>query len=172
VNDYKNIFFVGMMGSGKSTIGRQLAKRLKLKFYDCDHEIERRTGVNIPIVFDIEGEQGFRKREKQIIDELTNLTGIILATGGGAVLDSTNRKYMTERGFVIYLKAGIDQLLKRTSKDKMRPLLQTDDPETKLKKILNEREPLYKEVANLTIETDNRKVKNIVDEICKHQALT
>ncbi len=160
------------MGAGKSTIGRMLAKKLKWKFYDSDHEIERRTGVNIPLVFDIEGEQGFRKRENKIIDELTSHSGIILATGGGAVLDPKNREYLTERGFVIYLKSGIDQLLKRTAKDQKRPLLQTDDPAAKLQEILSEREPFYREVANLIIETDNHTVKSIVDDIFKQQKFT
>ncbi len=160
------------MGAGKSTIGRMLAKRLKWKFYDSDHEIERRTGVNIPLVFDIEGEQGFRKRENKIIDELTSHSGIILATGGGAVLNPKNREYLTERGFVIYLKSGIDQLLKRTAKDQKRPLLQTDDPAAKLQEILSEREPFYREVANLIIETDKHTVKSIVDDIFKQQKFT
>ncbi|MEE9552325.1 MAG: shikimate kinase AroK [Gammaproteobacteria bacterium] len=172
MNHSKNIFFVGPMGAGKSTIGRMLAKRLKWKFYDSDHEIERRTGVNIPLVFDIEGEQGFRKRENKIIDELTSHSGIILATGGGAVLNPKNREYLTERGFVIYLKSGIDQLLKRTAKDQKRPLLQTDDPAAKLQEILSEREPFYREVANLIIETDKHTVKSIVDDIFKQQKFT
>ena len=165
-NSTNNIFLVGPMGAGKSTIGRKLAKMLKRSFYDCDTEIEQRTGVNIPLVFDIEGEEGFRKRESHILDELTGLSNIVLATGGGAVLSSENREILSNRGFVIYLKAELELLLKRTSKDKKRPLLQTADPEAQLKKILTEREPYYEEVADLIIQSDRRTVKSIVEHVC------
>ncbi len=164
-NSTNNIFLVGPMGAGKSTIGRKLAKILKRSFYDSDAEIEQRTGVTIPRVFDIEGEEGFRKRESQILDELTGLSNIVLATGGGAVLSSENRQILSNRGFVIYLKAELELLLKRTSKDKKRPLLQTADPEAQLKKILTEREPYYEEVADLIIQSDRRTVKSIVEHV-------
>lgn len=156
------------MGAGKSTIGRKLARREGLRFFDSDYEIEKRTGVRIGLIFDIEGEEGFRKREKQVIDELTGYSGIVLATGGGAVLDPENRENMQERGFVIYLRSGIDQLLRRTSRDKKRPLLNTDDRRQAIEKILSEREPLYEKTADLIVDTDNRTVNNIVDNICNH----
>ena len=124
----QNIILVGLMGSGKSTIGRHLAKSLELEFVDSDHEIERRTGANIPLIFDVEGEAGFRQREKKVIDELTQRRGVVLATGGGAVLDPENRARLRERGKVIYLYATAEQLLSRTAKDRNRPLLQTADP--------------------------------------------
>ena len=159
------------MGAGKSTIGRQLAKKLNRKFYDSDYEIEKKTGVKISLIFEIEGEEGFRKRESQIIDALTNQDNIILATGGGAVLDPENRKYLINRGTVIYLKANIRQLLKRTENDSKRPLLQMDDPGAKLKDLLTEREPIYEEVADLIIKSDRRTVKRIVEDICSHQEI-
>jgi len=162
-----NIFLVGPMGAGKSTIGRKLAKKLKRVFYDSDTEIEQHTGANIPLIFDIEGEEGFRKRESKTIDELTGLSNIVLATGGGVVLSSENREILSNRGFVIYIKAELEQLLKRTAKDRKRPLLQTDDPEARLQKILAERAPYYEEIADLIIQSNGRTVKNIVDDICK-----
>jgi len=157
-----NLFLVGLMGAGKTTIGRQLAKGLKLSFVDSDHEIEERTGANIPWIFDIEGEKGFRKRERTVIDELTQSEGIVLATGGGAVLDKRNRANLAERGVVIYLHTSIEQLLKRTAKDRNRPLLQTDDPRARLEMLLAERDPLYREIADLVVETDNRNVQATV----------
>ncbi|MEJ2567017.1 MAG: shikimate kinase [Gammaproteobacteria bacterium] len=123
-----NIFLVGLMGAGKSTIGRHLAKSLGMEFVDSDHELERRTGASIPLIFDVEGEAGFRQREKKLIDELTQRNRIVLATGGGVVLDPDNRAWLRERGRVIYLYATVEQLLTRTAKDRNRPLLQTADP--------------------------------------------
>lgn len=153
------------MGTGKTTIGRQLAKSLKLSFVDSDHEIESRTGANIPWIFDIEGEKGFRKREREVIDELTQRQGIVLATGGGAVLDKRNRTYLAERGVVIYLNTSIEQLLKRTAKDRSRPLLQTENPRARLTALLEERDPLYREIADVVIETDNRNVQATIRAI-------
>ncbi len=153
------------MGAGKTTVGRQLARALGLQFYDSDREIERRTGVDIPLIFDIEGEEGFRKREKSMIDELTSLDDIVLATGGGAILDCDNRKMLSERGIVIYLQASVDQLFKRTSKDQKRPLLQTEDPKAKLEALLSLREPLYLEIANMTVQTDENTIKKIIKDI-------
>lgn len=155
------------MGAGKSTIGRKLAKQLKHTFYDSDSVIEERTGVTISTIFDIEGEEGFRKRENQVIEELTALTNIVLATGGGVVLYPDNRKLLSERGTVIYLKADLKQLIKRTARDQKRPLLQKGDPAEQLEKILAEREPYYQEVADLIIKSDRRTVKSIVQEICE-----
>ena len=155
------------MGAGKSTIGRQLAKQLKMDFRDSDHEIEMRTGVDIPFIFDIEGEKGFRKREKQVIDELTQLQGIVLASGGGAVLDPDNRSRLVSRGFVIYLHAPIEQLLERTCLDRKRPLLQNEDPQQRMKQLIAERDPLYREVADLIVETGRRTVRRVVNDICR-----
>ena len=159
------------MGSGKTTIGRMLAKKCKLQFFDSDHEIELRTGVKITLIFEIEGEAGFRKRESQIINELTLNPGIVLATGGGAILDPENRKYLSERGFVVYLRASIEQLLRRTAKDQKRPLLQTDNPKLKIEELLKKRGPLYEKIANIIVDTDNRTTQKVVDEICSHQDL-
>lgn len=149
-----NIFLVGPMGAGKTTIGRQLAKSLGLDFVDSDHEIENRTGVGIPLIFEVEGEEGFRRREREMIDELTRRGNIVLATGGGAVLDAANRAHLSARGQVVYLHASLEHLLKRTAKDRNRPLLQTDNPRARLQQILEQRDPLYREIADLVVETD------------------
>ena len=166
-NTNKNIFLVGPMGSGKTTIGRQLAKVLQRHFYDSDREIEERTGAEISLIFELEGEEGFRKREMEMIDELTNCSNIILATGGGAVIKDENRRHLHERGHVVYLKTGIEQLRARTAKDKSRPLLQTANPEQTIRKILQEREPLYMEVAHTIVNTNDHPIREIVKQICK-----
>lgn len=163
-----SLFLTGPMGAGKSTIGRQLSKQLRRPFHDSDHEIENRTGVDIPLIFELEGEAGFRKRETALIDELTRLPDIILATGGGAILDPINRQRLTERGTVIYLHASVDQQLKRTTRDRNRPLLQTEDPRGKLEELMAVREPLYRELADLVIDTDGMRVKDVVSVIAKH----
>ena len=149
-----NIFLVGPMGAGKSTVGRQLAKTLNMEFVDCDREIEDRTGVTIAVIFELEGEEGFRKRECAMIEQLTERDGIVLATGGGAVLDEENRSRLRTRGFAIYLNAPIELLLERTARDKHRPLLQTDDPRARLTALAAEREPLYQQVADMVVKTD------------------
>lgn len=153
------------MGAGKSTIGRQLSLRLGMSFLDSDHEIEARTGVDIPLIFELEGEAGFRKREQSVIDELTQLPGIVLATGGGAVLDSANRRNLDKRGRVIYLHATVNQQLKRTRRDRNRPLLQTGDPRAKLEELMAIRDPLYREIADIIIETDGKRVRDVVRQI-------
>ena len=153
------------MGAGKTTIGRQLANELSLEFFDSDHEIEARTGVTIPHIFDIEGESGFRKREKSVIDELTQKKGIVLATGGGAVLDPENRQNLRTRGTAIYLYANIETLLKRTAKDRNRPLLQTEDPRSKLESLFDIRDPLYRETADIIVDTDKENIRSSVQEI-------
>jgi len=160
-----NIILVGLMGSGKTTIGRQLAKQLQRDFFDCDHEIENRTGANIPLIFELEGEEGFRKRETAMLDELTQKQNIVLATGGGAVLASENRKMLRQRGHVIYLQASIDQLWERTRLDKNRPLLQTDNPRDKIASLFENRDPLYREVADTIIDTSNNHLKTTLKEI-------
>jgi shikimate kinase len=162
-----NIFLVGPMGAGKSTVGRQLAKSLSMEFVDCDREIEERTGVNISIIFEVEGEEGFRKRERAMIEQLTEREGIVLATGGGAVLEEDNRARLRTRGFAIYLNAPIELLLERTARDKQRPLLQTDDPKAKLIALAEEREPLYQQVADMVVKTDRRTARHVVKEIVR-----
>jgi shikimate kinase len=162
-----NIFLVGPMGAGKSTVGRQLAKTLNMEFVDCDREIEDRTGVTIAVIFELEGEEGFRKRECAMIEQLTERDGIVLATGGGAVLDEENRSRLRTRGFAIYLNAPIELLLERTARDKQRPLLQTDDPRAKLTALAAEREPLYQQVADMVVKTDRRTARHVVKEIVR-----
>ncbi|MGD2055418.1 MAG: shikimate kinase AroK [Gammaproteobacteria bacterium] len=160
-----SLFLTGPMGAGKSTIGRQLSRQLKMPFHDSDREIERRTGVDIPLIFEFEGEAGFRKRETAVIDELTRLPNIILATGGGAILDADNRQHLKQRGQVIYLHTSVDQQLARTARDRNRPLLQTGNPRQRLAELMHTREPLYREIADLVIETDGRRVRDVVREI-------
>lgn len=161
----RNIFLVGPMGSGKSTIGRQLAKALHVAFKDCDHEIIHHTGASIPLIFEIEGEEGFRRRETEMLDSLTQEPGIVMATGGGAVTRQDNRAMLISRGIVIYLYASIDQLFERTSRDRNRPLLQTDDPRQRLEQLMIERDPLYRDVADLIVHTEDRSVRSVVKEI-------
>jgi len=160
-----SLFLTGPMGAGKSTIGRQLSKRLNMEFHDSDHEIEARTGVDIPLIFELEGEAGFRKREQAIIEELTRIPDIILATGGGAILDQENRRNLSTRGRVIYLHASVNQQLKRTRRDRNRPLLQTADPRAKLEELMAIRDPLYREIADVIIETDGKRVRDVVRQI-------
>jgi shikimate kinase len=162
-----NLFLMGPMGAGKSTIGRQLSKQLRMVFYDSDREIENRTGVDIPLIFEVEGEQGFRKRERLVIDELTSLPNIVLATGGGAILDADNRKHLAERGLVIYLHASVNQQLARTKHDRNRPLLQTDNPRQRLEDLMRLRDPLYREIADLVIDTDGKRVMAVVNQIIR-----
>jgi len=166
-----------MMGAGKTTVGRQLAKRLGKSFCDSDREIEARTGVRVAVIFDIEGETGFRKRETEAIEQLTALDDVVLATGGGAVLDPRNREFLKTRGFVIYLHAQPLVLSQRTRSDKSRPLLQGGDPRDRLEKLYAERDPLYREVADLVIDTGRQSVSSLLalvlakfDEACKLSA--
>ena len=161
----ENIFLIGPMGAGKSTIGRHLSQALGCEFQDSDREIEDRTGANIALIFDLEGEAGFRKREREMLDELTRLQGIVLATGGGAILDPINRKRLVSRGKVIYLHTSVDQQLRRAGWDRNRPLLQTEDPRNRLIELMSIREPLYREIADLVVVTSGRSVKYVVKEI-------
>ncbi|HWZ48233.1 MAG TPA: bifunctional shikimate kinase/3-dehydroquinate synthase AroKB [Herbaspirillum sp.] len=160
-----SIFLVGLMGSGKTTIGRALAKKLNMRFVDSDHEIESRTGASIPVIFEVEGEASFRQREADVIRVLTALDNIVLATGGGAVLLPENRAFLKSRGTVIYLRTGITQILQRTGKDKNRPLLQTPDPRKRLEEMSRQREPLYREVAHVVIETGRPNLQYLVHAI-------
>ena len=162
-----SIFLVGMMGAGKTSVGRVLAKRLQKTFYDSDHVIEDRTGVKIPVIFEIEGEAGFRVRESAVLDELTALRDIVLATGGGAVLSEKNRERLRTRGTVVYLRASVRDLLNRTRHDKNRPLLQAADPRARLSELYEKRDPLYREVAHLTVDTGSQSLTSLVNRLCQ-----
>ena len=148
-----NIFLIGPMGCGKTTVGRQLAKLANKIFFDSDEEIEKRTGVQIPLIFEIEGENGFRKRECTVIEELTAKTNIVLATGGGVILDEHNRRHLRERGWVVYLNADLDTLVKRTQYDNHRPLLKDNDHRAQLEKILLQRKAIYEQEADIVVES-------------------
>ncbi|MCJ8318636.1 MAG: shikimate kinase AroK [Colwellia sp.] len=162
----RNVFLVGPMGAGKSTIGRELADRLHLEFFDSDQEIERRTGADIAWVFDLEGEEGFRKREESIIDDLTEKQGIVLATGGGSVISAQVRNRLSARGIVVYLETTIDKQVARTQRDRRRPLLQTsEDPRSVLEKLAVERNPLYEEIADVIVKTDDQSAKVVAHKI-------
>lgn len=163
----QSVFLVGLMGAGKTTVGRILARELGWQFADADHEIEARTGVDIPTIFEIEGEQGFRRRESRVIEELTRQSGIVLATGGGAVLDPENRRHLRERGTVIYLAASPKTLHERTRHDRARPLLQVDDRLTMLNNLHQQRDPLYRETAHVVVEVGNTQASQIARRILK-----
>jgi len=165
MNHPRNIFLIGPMGAGKSAVGRHLARTLHLSFVDSDDEIERRTGVDIPFIFEKEGEAGFRKREVLAIDDLSKMDGVVLATGGGAILDAESRSNLGGRGFVVYLFTTVDQQVQRTQKGRARPLLENNDPRETLAKLLEARDPLYREIADLVVATDGRRVNAVADEI-------
>lgn len=162
-----SVFLIGPMGAGKSTIGRQLADLLQQDFQDSDQAIERRTGASISLIFEIEGEEGFRRRECAVIDELTSLHHIVLATGGGVVLAEENRRRLRSRGTVIYLHAPLETLLQRTQRDRNRPLLQSGDRRRKLQEIMVEREPIYRQTAHLVVNTDKRSSLSVAHEIAE-----
>ncbi|PCJ32398.1 MAG: shikimate kinase AroK [Gammaproteobacteria bacterium] len=162
-----NVFLVGPMGAGKSTVGRQLAKALGRDFYDSDKEIEKRTGVSISWIFEREGEAGFREREKKVIDDLTKLKNIVLATGGGAILSDDSRRLLRTRGNVVYLSASAEQLFRRMAKDSSRPLLQTDDPKQQIINLLEQRAPLYQSVADIELRTGEQSISHAVAEMIK-----
>ncbi|MFT4562747.1 MAG: shikimate kinase [Gammaproteobacteria bacterium] len=159
------IFLVGPMGAGKTTIGRRIAKSLRKNFVDADQELEQRTGASVALIFDVEGEAGFREREKRVIEELTQLNDVVLATGGGAVLDPDNRTALSKRGFVIYLHALVEELVERTRRDASRPLLNTDDPIGKMREIMVQRDSLYRSIADLVIDTGKVSLTEVVKEI-------
>jgi shikimate kinase len=168
--DAGNIFLVGPMGSGKSAVGRQLAARLGLEFVDSDEEIEARTGVDIPYIFEREGEEGFRLREREVIDLLTRRAGILVATGGGAILDPETRGRLCGRGCVVYLRTSVAQQLARTRGTRNRPLLRSPDPKGTLENLMQQRAALYEEAADLTVDTDGRRVATVVEEIARRLA--
>jgi len=161
----KNIFLVGPMGAGKSAVGRQLARTLHLTFMDSDDEIESRTGVDIPFIFEKEGEAGFRKREAAAIGDLTKIDGVVLATGGGAIADEQSRSHLGGRGFVVYLYTTVEQQFARTNRGRERPMLENGDRREILESLLEVRDPLYREIADLVVETDGRKVHSVANEI-------
>lgn len=161
-----NIFLIGPMGAGKSSIGRALAERLQRTFYDSDDEIVLRSGTNISWIFDVEGEAGMRAREAKVIDDLTQHKNIVLATGGGSIITPENRQALAARGTVFYLKASIEQQVSRTERQRdHRPLLRVDDPRAKITELMQIRGPLYEEIADYTLLTDNHSVSAIVDDI-------
>lgn len=162
-----NIYLIGLMGVGKTTIGRKLAGALALPFYDSDKVIEDRTGVDIPTIFAYEGEEGFRSRESKIIEQLTREKGIVLATGGGVVLREQNRNLLTENGFVVYLSCSIENILARTRKDTQRPLLNTQNPRERIVELLGQREALYKSCADFQIDTGKRHTRDVVKSIIR-----
>jgi shikimate kinase len=162
---HANVFFVGLMGAGKTTVGRAVARRLDRPFFDSDHEIEERTGARIPVIFELEGEAGFREREAQAIEDLTSRAGIVLATGGGAILRPENRDALRNRGLVVYLRANPHDLWLRTRRDRNRPLLQTEDPKAKLEALFEVRDPLYRECAHFVIETGRPSVSGLVNMV-------
>ena len=160
-----SIFLVGMMGAGKSTVGVRLARRLDRAFIDADRELEERLGVSVPTIFEVEGEAGFRRRESQLLDELTTRSGLVLATGGGAVLSALNRQMLHSRGRVIYLQASASDLWQRLRRDRNRPLLRTANPRERIQKLTQDREPLYQEVAHHIVTTSRQPIDQIVDAI-------
>jgi len=162
-----NLFLVGPMGSGKSAVGKQLSRLLRLPFYDSDTEIERRTGVDIPFIFEKEGEAGFRQREREAIEILTAMHRIVLATGGGAVLLGENRRHLADRGCVVYLETSVTQQVERVKQGRTRPLLSNVDSTSKLSQLLAERAPLYGEIADVVVSTDGRKVRSVAEDILR-----
>jgi shikimate kinase len=160
-----NIFLIGLMGAGKTSVGKMLARRLGKTFYDSDHEVERATGVRIPVIFEIEGEEGFRARESRMLADLAAASGVVLATGGGAVLSEQNRKILCAHGTVVYLRASPQELWQRTRHDRNRPLLQTPNPLAKLTELFSERDPLYREIADIIVDTGNQSVSSLAHRL-------
>jgi shikimate kinase len=161
----RNIFLIGPMGSGKTAVGRHLSRALKFPFHDSDSEIEARTGVDIAFIFEKEGESGFRTREHEVIEQLTRLEPIVLATGGGAILRPDNRQALAARGCVVYLQTSVRQQLERTRQGRHRPLLLNTDPLSRLDELMGERAPLYAEIADITVSTDGRRVQSVAEDV-------
>lgn len=168
----ENIYLIGLMGAGKTTVGRQLARLLSVPFYDSDKAIEERTGVDIATIFEFESEEGFRNREQKMIAQLTELKGIVMATGGGAILREENRKLLTENGFVVYLHCDVNKLLDRTRRDSNRPLLHTQNPKDRLESLFKQRQPLYSACADLTVDTGVMQSKEAVAHILEFYQAT
>ncbi len=162
-----NVFLVGLMGVGKTTIGRPLAKRLNMEFVDCDRELEERTGATISLIFDVEGEAGFREREARMLQELTRRENIVLATGGGAILREDNRRALRTNGTVVYLYAPVDMLVERTRSSKNRPLLQTDNPRETFERLMAERDALYRQEADIIVDVSDRTPQTIARDIAR-----
>jgi shikimate kinase len=162
-----NIFLIGPMGSGKTAVGRQLARLLDRSFLDSDHEIEERTGADIALIFEREGESGFRKREREAIASLSMQPGIVLATGGGAVLDADNRRHLSERGWVVYLETSVAQQAERAGHTRHRPMLSGVDPQLRLQELMKTREPLYREIADFTVSTTRKRVGAVAELIVR-----
>ncbi len=160
-----NLYLIGAMGAGKSTVGRALAKATGKEFVDSDREIETQTGASISLIFELEGEEGFRRREEAMIEQLTERDGTVLATGGGVVLSEANRARLMARGFCIYLDAPVELLVERTRRDRTRPLLADVDPRERLTSLLEERDPLYRMIADMVVKTDRRTARHVVREI-------
>ena len=160
-----SIFLIGPMGSGKSAVAKCLARLLGYPFFDADHEIEQRSGADIPLIFEREGETGFRRREREIIADLTSRPRIVLATGGGAILDPDNRRELASRGWVVYLETSIAQQAERAGRTRHRPLLQGADPTQRLQELMQVREPLYREIADLRLSTDRRRVRSVAEGV-------
>ena len=165
-----SIILIGMMGAGKTTIGKSLANYLDKTFIDSDHEIQKRTGVKIPVIFEIEGETGFRKREADMLQELLKINNIVLATGGGIILDKENRKLLRQKGTIVYLRATVNDLRHRTRHDKNRPLLQTTDLQAKLTELYDQRDPIYREIAHIIVESGKQSVHQMVKSLAQQLA--
>ncbi len=168
ISQVDNIYLIGLMGAGKTTIGRQLAKALQLPFYDCDRAIEEQTGVDISTIFEYEGEEGFRVREENMLLELTQLKGCVLSTGGGAIIRQANRKALKENGYVVYLECSIDKIMQRTKRDSQRPLLNTENPRERIERLFSQREEFYLSCADFKIETSSMQSKGVVQSILNH----
>ena len=164
---YKNIYLIGLMGSGKTTLGKILSKKLDKHFYDSDQVIEEKLGVNVPMIFEYEGEAGFREREKDILKELVSKQNIVLATGGGIILSESNRNLLAKNGVVIYLQSNQKDLVFRMKNDKTRPLLKNGNVELIIKKLCQEREPLYEEISDFKVVTKNKRIHEVVNEIVR-----
>lgn len=168
--DARNVYLIGPMGSGKTAVGRRLAALLGKEFFDSDAEIEKRTGVDIRYIFEREGEPKFRVREREVIADLTRLDDVVVATGGGVVLDAANREHLAATGTVVYLETDLDTLVRRTRSTKVRPLLVTDDPRTVLERLMEVRRPLYEQLAHLRIETTGRQVRAVAADVAQRLA--
>lgn len=162
-----NIYLIGPMGSGKTTIGQRVATLLGLRFLDCDHELEAQTGASVSLIFDVEGEEGFRTRETRMLEELTAQSGVLIATGGGVVLREENRKMLHKTGLVVYMRTSIRQQLKRLGRDRSRPLLQTPDRKAKLTRLAEERNPLYEEIADIEFPAQNRGLDAVATDLAR-----